>query len=140
MKKRKKWILIPSAVLIILSALYISWNRMIINTDFASEALLEFHLIDTSISVTITDEDDLQLLKQLLNGRSYYRGGLHCGFSSWVSITMTNGRRSIMFCPAHDSCPLLRIGNSCRYLELSAESLAKFHEVLEKYGMFFPCT
>jgi len=112
---------------------------MIINTDFASEALLEFHYFDTSISVTITDEDDLHLLKQLLNGRSYYRSGFSCPFSTDVSITMTNGRRSIMFCPAHDGCPLLRIGNSGRYLELSAESLAKFHGVLEKHGMFFPC-
>ena len=112
---------------------------MNINTDFATEALLEFHYEDTSISVTVTDGDDILILKQILNGRSYFRDGLHCGFTTAISVTMTNGKKSIMFCPANDGCQLLRIGTSNRYIEISLEDRARLNEVLEKYGMTFPC-
>ena len=139
MKRSKIWILLSLVGLIILSVLCVRWFTMRINTDFASEALLEFYYDDISISVTITDEDELLLLKQILNGRLYFRSDLHCGFTTDVSVTMTNGKKSITFCPANDGCPLLRIGTSRRYLELSTESLAKLHEILGKYGMFFPC-
>jgi len=139
MNKTIIWIILSVAGLITLSVISVRWLTMRVNTDFATEALLEFHYGDINISVTITDEDDILMLKQILNGRAYYRGSLHCGFIEDISITMTSGRKSIMFCPANDGCQLLRVDTSCRYIEISYEANTQLHEILGKYGMIFPC-
>jgi len=144
MKKTKMLILFIVFVIIFISVGW--WYTMMINTNFATEALLEFHYQavpgghnpDANISVVITDENDILALQEILRGRSV-RSSFDCGFSIDISITMTNGRRSIMFCPANDGCPTLRIGNSNRYLTVSDEAIAILHEILEKYGAFFPC-
>ena len=138
MNKSNKWILFASIGLIAFIALMVWWFSMDINSNFATEVFLEFHYEDISISVTITDENDILILKQILSGRPF-RDSPSCGFSTAISITMTNGRKSIMFCPANDGCPLLRIGTSDRYIRISDEAKARLNEVLERYGMFFPC-
>jgi len=139
MKNTKIRIIISATVLIALSILAIRWLTLKINSDFATEALLEFHYEDMNVSTAITDEEDIVILKQLLSGRSYFRDSLHCGFTTDISITMTNGRKNIIFCPANDGCQLLRIGTSGRYIETSYEAITKLHEILSKYGMVFPC-
>lgn len=116
-----------------------------VNTNFATEALLEFHYEsvpggynpDASISVVITDESDLAALREILRGRSF-RDSFHCSFSTDISITMTDGNRSIMFCPAHDGCPVLRIGDSNRYIRISLEQRSILNEIFRRYGGFFP--
>ena len=134
-----KWILFTLIGLIVLSIFCVLWFALKINSDFATEGLLEFHNDDTSISVTITDEVDVLILKQILNGRPFRNSSI-CPFSADISITMTNGKKSIVFCPANDGCPLLRIGNSGnKCIQITDEAKTKLHEVLEKYGMFFPC-
>ena len=139
MKKTNIWILLSLVGLIALSIFCVTRSTMEINSDFATETLLEFHYDDTSISVTITNEADVLILKQILSGRPFSNSSI-CPFSEDISITMTNGKKSIMFCPANDGCPLLRIGNSGKKcIQISDENNTKLHEILEKYGMFFPC-
>ena len=111
---------------------------MRVTTNFATEALLEFHWPsiynpDVSISVIIVDENDIVLLQEILRGVSL-RDTLHCGFSADISITMTNGKRSIMFCLANDGCPILRIDGSNRYIRITDEAVRKLHEVFMRYG------
>ena len=111
---------------------------MSINSDFATEVLLLYYnSFDDNVTVTITD-DDILILRQILNRRPY-RENTSCGFTTSVSITMTNGRKKIVFCPALDGCPLLRIGASSRYIRISDETNTELKSVLEKYGMIFPC-
>ena len=124
---------------------------MEINSDFATEALLEFHYVggprggnpSANISIVITDEEDIAMLKDILRGRPF-RESFHCSFSTDISITMTNGSRSIMFIPACDGCPFLRIGdtgagNTNKYIRISYENRDRLHEIFERYGGFFPC-
>ena len=116
-----------------------------LNVDFATKAFLEFHYEaapgdsnpSASISVVITDECDISALKEILRGRTF-RETLACGFSTYVSITMTDGSRSITFLPANDGCPVLRIGDSNRYIRVTVEAIARLHEIFERYGGFFP--
>ena len=146
MKRAKLWIPLSLVVLIVLSILCFRWFTMKINSDFATEALLEFHYDavpgghnpNANISVVIKDESDISALKEILRGRSF-KDTLACGFSTDISVTMTNGSKSIMFCPANDGCPLLRIGDSNKYIRISEENRKALDKILEKYGMFFPC-
>ena len=111
---------------------------MRINSNFATEVFLEYHYFDKDISVKITDESDILKLKQILNG-CLFKDTPACGFTTEISITMTNGSKSIVFCPANDGCPLLRINDSSKYIKITDEIRNKLNTVLEKYGMTFPC-
>ena len=139
MKKTTIRIMFSIAGLIVLLILCARGITMKVNSNFATEALLEFHYGDSNISAMITDEDDILVLKQLLNGQSYFRNSLHCGFTTNISITMISGKKSIMFCTANDGCQLLRIGTSSKYIEISYEDRERLNEILKKYGMIFPC-
>jgi len=108
------------------------------SSDFAAEAFLEFHYADNDISVTIKDEGDILALKRLLNGYPFGDSPA-CGFTTDISITMASGNKSIFFCPACDGCPLLLVDGSGKYIEISNEARAELNDVLEKYGMTFPC-
>ena len=146
MKKRRMVILIISVIVITLIVIW--WFATRINTNFATKALLEFHYQavpggfnpSASISVVITDESHIAALKEILRGRSFMasQGRFICNFVTDISVTMTNGRRSIMFCPALDGCPILRIGDSNRYIRITDEDRARLDEILAIYGAFFP--
>jgi len=138
MKKAKLWIPLSLVVLIALSIFCYRWYAMKINPDFATEVLLEYHYVDKDISVKITDDSDILKLKQMLKGRPF-KDTPACGFTTEISITMTNGRKSIVFCPANDGCPLLRINDSGKYIKITDETRTKLNDLLEKYGMTLPC-
>ena len=111
---------------------------MNVNSKFATEAKLEYHYNDTNISLTITDTDDFVILQNILAGR-VFKDSPSCGFSVSISITMTNGQKSIVFCIANDGCPLLRIDETNKYLKISDDDRVVLNIILEKYGMIFPC-
>jgi len=110
---------------------------MSVNSDFASEVLLEYHYSDKNIFVKIADEDDIQTLKKILKGKPFWDNP-SCGFTTDISITMTDGRKRIVFCPANDTCPLLRVNSSEKYIRIAEEDKMRLYGVLEKYGMTFP--
>ena len=64
MKKTRIWILLSAIGLIVLSVLCYRWFTVIINSDFAKEVLLEYHYGDKNISIMITDENDILILKK----------------------------------------------------------------------------
>ena len=132
------WILLSVVGIIVLSIFFYRWFVMSVSSDFATEVLLEYHYSDKDISLKITGEYDIQTLKEILKGRPF-RDSPSCGFAIDVSITMTDGRKRIVFCPANDTCPLLRINSSERYIRITEEDKSRLYDVLEKYGMIFPC-
>ena len=113
------------------------WFTMEINSDFATAVLLECHDESNDISLKLSDASDIKTLKAILKGLPF-EDGPSCGFSSDVSITMTGWYKSIAFCPALDGCPVVRIDNSGKYIEISDEDRTKLDEVLGKYGITFP--
>ena len=125
------------AVLLLMAINYIRISR--INTDFATKAYLKFHYIDKTIDTEIRD-NDLKTLKDILQGFSYKDTATPgCGFDPNISITLTDGHKSITFCPACDMCEGFRIGNTNRYLDVSKEKRKLFEKIVKKHGMTFPC-
>jgi hypothetical protein len=124
--------------LIILSLLVGWWLLAKVNSDFATEALLEYgcYYRNEDISIKITDENDIRSLKEILRGHPF-EDSPSCGFGG-ISITMTDGNKSIVFHPAGDGCRVLRIGNSYKYITIPDNAKTRLHEVLKKYGVSFP--
>ena len=114
------------------------WFTVKVDADFATEATLEYHCNGKDISVKITDESDIATLKQLLRGNTF-GDSPSCGFDTAVSITMSNGERSRVFCPALDGCSLVRIGDSNRYIAITDEARSQLDTLFHKYGATFPC-
>ncbi len=109
-----------------------------VDAGFATSASLRFHYGSKAIDARITDANDLRVLKETLRGR-IYPDNPSCGFTTDTSITLTDGRRSITFCPACDGDAPMRIGESQRYLEIPGRQRKRLDTVLSKYGMSFPC-
>jgi len=126
------FILVAFIVLIILVSRI--GNR--VDTSFATEVILKYYYVDKEIEVVITDEKDLEILKENLKGISYLDNP-SCGFSLDISLTFTDGEKSIILCPARDSCYTARVGDSGRYINIKDRKVLEV--VLEKYGMIFPC-
>lgn len=108
-----------------------------IDAKFATSASLRYHYAEKSIDTKVTDSD-LKDLKEILVGRSH-PDSPSCGFDTDVSITLTDGRKSITLCPACDRCGIIRIGNTNRYIGISDEQRKRLDAILAKYGMLFPC-
>ena len=109
---------------------------MKIHSDFATNVLLNYHYFDKDITLIITDENEIFRLKHILNGH-LFTDYPSCGFTTNISITMTNGRKKIIFCPACDGCPLLRINDSNKYIKITDEERTQINEILEKYDITF---
>jgi hypothetical protein len=107
-----------------------------IDTSFATEISLKYYYIDKKIDVVVTDENDIKIIKDNLKGVSY-SDNPSCGFSLDISITFSDGEKSVVLCPACDSCYTARIGDSNRYINIKDRKALE--AVLEKYGMTFPC-
>ena len=130
--------LLSFIALITISLLFFGWFTMIIDSSFATEILLEYRNVDKNISARVADERDILKLKQILSGHPF-KDSPACGFSSDISITVTNDKKSIVFYPACDGCPLLRINDSDKYIRITEEARINLNEILGMYDMTFPC-
>ena len=114
----------------------ITKEKNYVDTSFATEILLKYYYMDKNIDVVVTDEDDIRIIKNNLKGVSY-SDNPSCGFSLDISIKFSDGDKSIVICPACDSCSHARIGDSGRYINIKDREALE--AVLVKYGMTFPC-
>ena len=112
--------------------IYLAFFHNSVNGDFADQVSVRFAYADSDVELTITDEDDIVALKKILRGRSF-EDSPACGFSNRISVTMSNGKRGVVFCPANDSCPIVRVGDSDRYIYISEEQRGILDGILGKY-------
>ncbi len=137
MRVNRKWLVVGVPVAGVAIWLLFNIAFPVVDPSFATKATLRLHYIDQSIDMTMTD-GDLRALKEILRGRPFPDSPA-CGFGMDVSITLTDGQRSITYCPACDGDPFLRINESNRYLTISEEQRERLDKILKKYGMTFPC-
>ena len=126
-------ILVVGLAIVLLSNIY--FPR--IDARYATRGYVRYHYGGKDIDAQV-DNDDLAVLKDILAGRSY-RDSPSCGFDADVSIRLTDGRKSVVLCPACDTCPKIRIGDSDRYISISKEQRERLDALLARYGMVFPC-
>jgi len=135
MKRRKIIISILLSCVVVAIALR---STARVDGGFATSAIIKYHYMDSDIEIAVTDEADLAALKSLLSGFPR-RDSPSCGFSADISITLTDGNNELVFCPACDGDPVIRIGEGDRYMEISDEARSDLDVVVGKYGMTFPC-
>lgn len=133
----KHKLILISAILIagLANLFFICFPR--VDASFSTSASLRYHYAEKSVDMKVT-ESDLKDLKEILVGRSYPESP-SCGFNADISITLTNGIKSITFCPACDTCSVIRIGNTNRYIGIRDDQRKRLDAILAKYGMLFPC-
>jgi hypothetical protein len=129
--------------LLIISYLVIHWDAIVLiyngqmDSNFATEALLQYNCTDEKIAVKVTDKNDIRELKGILKGYAH-KDSPSCSFSTDISITMTSESQSIVFCTALDGCPLLEIGDSYTFITISDRARTRLNEIYKKYGIASP--
>jgi hypothetical protein len=105
-----------------------------VSSGFATSAYLHFDINGKPVSKRVTNPDDLNALKGILRGWSY-PDEPSCGFGLDESITLTDGRKTVTFCPACDFDPTIQIGNTHLYIAISEKKRKHLDEILRRYGM-----
>ena len=136
MKTRSLIVGISVVIVLVVSVVVVTTIKNYVNTSFATEVSIKFHYRDNEIDVVVTDENDIRVLKECLNGASF-RDNPSCGFSLDVSIQFSDGDKSIILCPACDECSSARVGDTDWYINIKGREALE--AVLRKYGMTFPC-
>jgi len=76
---------------------------------------------------------DAKLIRSIFNNKLQYDDNPSCGFTEDVSIRFGD----LVFCPACDGCPTIKLGN--RFFGISWSERHTLEQVFEKYGGSFPC-
>lgn len=109
-----------------------------IDTRFATKAHLKNLWLQKPLDVEIKDKNDIEVLKDALSGWAA-KDATGCLFDSDVSITLTDGHKSITFCPNMEDEPVISVEDTDgRYLHLSNLQNKKLYRIFDKYGMDLP--
>ena len=95
---------------------------------FANHAQIRFY----DDIKAVNDEDSVRL-RELLYGKPLHYDSPSCGFGEEVSVSFGGDT----FMPARDGDE--SVENNGKYLTLTDTENEEFHEILEKYGVTFPC-
>lgn len=95
---------------------------------FANHAQIRFY-----DDIKAVDDEDSARLRELLYGKPLHYDSPSCGFGEEVSVSFGGD----MFMPARDGDE--SVENNGKYLTLTETENEEFHEILEKYGVTFPC-
>lgn len=106
-----------------------------LDTGFANKAEVNFVYGDNSVVETLT-EQELETVKDILDGSKLHRDNPSCGFSEEVSIKFND---EMTLCLACDGCPIIYWKEKNRYITLTEEEYNKLEELLTNYGITFPC-
>jgi hypothetical protein len=136
----KKKIIVSISIAVLLLSVYLIFFHNMISSDFATEVYIRVWENDRSVSlVKVTDQVDLEELKDILRGRAN-RSSPSCGFSDNIAIIMQCDEKKIVFSPARDGCPIVRIGGTNRFILISEEQRDTLNRIFEKHGIIFPHT
>ena len=95
---------------------------------FANHAQIRFY-----DDIKAVNDEDSARLRGLLYGKPLHYDSPSCGFGEEVSVSFGGDT----FMPARDGDE--SVENNGKYLTLTDTENEEFHEILEKYGVTFPC-
>ena len=95
---------------------------------FANHAQIRFY-----DDIKAVDDEDSVRLRELLYGKPLHYDSPSCDFGEEVSVSFGGDT----FMPARDGDE--SVENNGKYLTLTDTENEEFHEILEKYGVTFPC-
>ncbi len=107
-----------------------------IESNYANQVtLIAFENQENEKKVTITDENDILALKEIMQGSIWFDSGASCGFGKdFLTIQISNGNKTTNFCPALDGCEIIYVDEHNKYFEITDENREKLNEILKKYG------
>lgn len=120
-------------VVIFLGVIYLQFDK--VNMEFVKEAEVCFRYGNID-SIYHLNNEELELLNAIFNGKKLYKDNLSCGFSEAVSIKFNQEQT---FCIARDTCPIVYWKEKDRYIKISEDEKIHLYNLLEPYGFFFPC-
>jgi len=106
-----------------------------VDMKFAKKAEVYFQYDNVDVSQSLNN-DELDLLKGIFDGKMLFHENFSCGFSETISIKF-NGAQT--FCIARDTCPIVYWKEKNKYIRLSEDEKLRLYHLLEQYGFFFPC-
>lgn len=133
MLKRKIVIVFALLVAVVIGGVLLNAKR--VELDSIATAEIVYIYGGKNISQELTEEE-IQELKSLFDGKRIYRDTPSCGFSEDISIKLD---ASMTFCIARDTCPVIYWKEVDRYFKITEEEQHLLYELLEKYGVTFPC-
>lgn len=129
-------------VVILLGGIYmwIAYGGIPIRVDssFATMASLKYDHGNKITDVEITDAEDVKTLRRICSGWAS-RIVVSCGYVEEVTITLSDGQRSVSFVPACGGYPRLGLaGTDPVYLKISKEDRRVIDDICKKYGVKLP--
>ena len=88
-------------VVIFLGVIYLQFDK--VNMEFVKEAEVCFRYGNID-SIYHLNNEELESLNAIFNGKKLYKDNLSCGFSEAVSIKF---KQEQTFCIARDTCPIV---------------------------------
>lgn len=82
------------------------------------------------------NDEDVEIIKTIFNGKKLSADNLSCGFSEDVSIILNN---EMTLCIAQDTCPIVFWKEKNKYIRLSESEKMQLYDILKPYGFYFPC-
>ena len=102
---------------------------------FVNKAEVNFVYGSNSVVETLT-EQELETVRDILDGRRLHRDNPSCGFSEEISIKLND---EMTLCLARDGCPIIYWKEKNLYITLTEEEQKQLEAVLSKYNVTFPC-
>ena len=131
--KKTLWIWVTIMLVAFLGVLLLRPEK--INMEAVKEVEANFAYGETEVS-QLLNEKDIELLKNIFDGKKTYNDNPSCGFSETVSIKFNQEQT---FCIARDTCPIIYWKEKNKYIRLSEGEKTQLYSMLEPYGFFFPC-
>lgn len=109
-----------------------------IDTSFATSASMKEHYDGRTIDSVVSDRGDVRALKGIFARCAFITEYPACMFDESVSITLSDGHKSLTLCPAFDGDPSVAPANSNETLQMSYLDRKKLDRICRKYGVIFP--
>lgn len=119
---------------IVILCLLASFSGCTVHVASSESGTVRFHYGNKKIDAQLSEED-LQTVKEILDGKVLIPENLSCGFTEDVSIRL--GGRT--YCIACDTCSFMYVKETGRYINLSDEENDTLRTLMERYGCHFPC-
>ncbi|MCL2801594.1 MAG: hypothetical protein FWD28_07550 [Treponema sp.] len=135
--KIKKEILIILGVILIIASIpfllrYVFSDSLKI--DNVSSVVLRFVYLDEETDLTIVDEKKIKELVKILNGHVIRSSYPACFFENNISLEFIMPNKRLSLYPALDGCPIMRISEENKYIDIREKKLIKLKEFLFLYG------
>ena len=153
---KRKWKILFTVIAVIFGLILLCIIAMILickprpfNVNFATEVYIYCNYGDSDygkgrdvIDCKITDQNDIDELKRILDNKWTDNSVPGCGWHDGVYVKFTDGKKTIKLYPGVDGCGTLSMNVnsdlSIRNFSIKREDQKIFKEIMTKYGMEFP--